>query len=50
MQYGIDIFPYERLRKIKEEVQKKNALNINLIIKAISLFYCKLINKQGVAY
>ena len=38
MQYGIDIFPYQRLKKIKEGVQKKNALNINLIIRAMVYF------------
>jgi len=38
MQYGIDIFPYERLRKVKDEAQKKNALNINLIIRGIIYF------------
>ena len=43
MQYGIDIFPYERLRKIKEEVQKKNALNINLIIRGIVYFTVSLL-------
>ena len=43
MQYGIDIFPYQRLRKIKEEVQKKNALNINFIIKAIVYFTVSLL-------
>ncbi|MBZ9689532.1 stage II sporulation protein E [Clostridium estertheticum] len=43
MQYGIDIFPYQRLRKIKEEVQKKNALNINLIIRAIVYFTVSLL-------
>jgi len=43
MQYGIDIFPYQRLRKIKEEVQKKNALNINLIVKAIVYFTVSLL-------
>ena len=43
MQYGIDIFPYERLRKIKEDVQKKNALNINLIIKGIVYFTVSLL-------
>jgi len=43
MQYGIDIFPYQRLKKIKEEVQKKNALNINLIIKVIIYFAVSLL-------
>lgn len=43
MQYGIDIFPYQRLRKIKEDVQKKNALNINLIIRAIVYFTVSLL-------
>jgi stage II sporulation protein E len=43
MQYGIDIFPYQRLRKLKEDVQNKNALNINLIIKAIVYFTVSLL-------
>jgi len=43
MQYGIDIFPYERLRKIKEGVQKKNTLNINFIIRAIVYFTVSLL-------
>ncbi len=43
MQYGIDIFPYQRLRKIKEEARKKNALNINLIIKGIFYFIVSLL-------
>lgn len=43
MQYGIDIFPYERLRKIKEEAQKKNVLNINLIIRGIVYFTVSLL-------
>lgn len=43
MQYGIDIFPYERLRKIKEGTQKKNALNINLIIRGIIYFAISLL-------
>jgi stage II sporulation protein E len=43
MQYGIDIFPYERLRKIKEDVQKKNALNTNLVIRAIIYFTVSLL-------
>lgn len=43
MQYGIDIFPYERLRKIKEEAQKKSALNINLIIRGIIYFAVSLL-------
>ncbi|MBU3192243.1 stage II sporulation protein E [Clostridium bowmanii] len=43
MQYGIDIFPYERLRKIKEEVQKKNELNINMIIRGIVYFTVSLL-------
>jgi len=38
MQYGMDIFPYERLRKAKDEAQKKNTLNINLIIGGIIYF------------
>ncbi|MCB2298057.1 stage II sporulation protein E [Clostridium tagluense] len=43
MQYGIDIFPYQRLKKIKEEVQKKNELNINLIIRAVVYFTVSLL-------
>ena len=43
MQYGIDIFPYERLRKIKEEAQKKNVLNINLIIRGVVYFTVSLL-------
>ncbi len=43
MQYGIDIFPYERLRKIKEQAQKKNVLNINLIIRGIVYFIVSLL-------
>ncbi len=43
MQYGIDIFPYERLRKIKEEAQKKNVLNVNLIIRGIVYFTVSLL-------
>jgi stage II sporulation protein E len=43
MQYGIDIFPYERLRKIKEQAQKKNALNINLIIRGVVYFTVSLL-------
>ncbi|MBU3101014.1 MULTISPECIES: stage II sporulation protein E [Clostridium] len=38
MQYGIDIFPYERVRKVKGEIQKKNAVNINLILRGILYF------------
>ena len=43
MQYGIDIFPYERLKKIKDEVQKKNALNVNLITRGIVYFAVSLL-------
>ena len=43
MQYGIDIFPYERLRKIKEKTQKKNALNIDLIFRGIVYFTVSLL-------
>ncbi|MCB2356197.1 stage II sporulation protein E [Clostridium estertheticum] len=38
MQYGIDIFPYERVGKVKDEIQKKNALNVNLILRGILYF------------
>ena len=38
MQYGIDIFPYERVRKVKGEIQNKNAVNINLILRGILYF------------
>ena len=43
MQYGIDIFPYERLRKIKDKAQKKNALNISLIARGIVYFTVSLL-------
>ncbi|MGH4050293.1 MAG: stage II sporulation protein E [Clostridium sp.] len=43
MQYGIDIFPYERLRKVKDEARKKNVLNINLIISGIVYFAISLL-------
>ena len=43
MQYGIDIFPYERLRKTKDEAQKKNALNISLIVRGIVYFTISLL-------
>jgi stage II sporulation protein E len=43
MQYGIDIFPYERLRKVKDQSQKKNALNVNLIISGIIYFAISLL-------
>ncbi|MBK5239749.1 stage II sporulation protein E [Clostridium sp.] len=43
MQYGIDIFPYERLRKIKEGAQKKKAININYIIRGIIYFAISLL-------
>jgi len=43
MQYGIDIFPYERLRKVKDEAQKKNALNTSLIIRGIVYFVISLL-------
>jgi len=43
MQYGIDIFPYERLRKVKDEAQKKNTLNVNLIISGIVYFAISLL-------
>ncbi|MFT5875371.1 MAG: stage II sporulation protein E [Clostridium sp.] len=43
MQYGIDIFPYERVRKTKDEAQKKNALNINLIVRGIIYFTVSLL-------
>jgi len=43
MQYGIDIFPYERLRKVKDEARKKNVLNINLIINGIVYFAISLL-------
>jgi len=43
MQYGIDVFPYERLRKIKEQAQKKNALNIRLIIRGVVYFTVSLL-------
>ena len=43
MQYGIDVFPYERLKKVKDEAQKKNALNINLITSGIIYFAISLL-------
>jgi len=43
MQYGIDIFPYERLKKVKDEAKKKNALNTNLIIRGIVYFAVSLL-------
>jgi len=43
MQYGIDIFPYERVRKVKNETQKKNALNVNLILRGILYFTMSLL-------
>ena len=43
MQYGIDISPYERVRKVKDEIQKKNALNVNLILRGIFYFTMALL-------
>lgn len=43
MQYGIDIFPYERVRKVKDKIQKKNALNVNLILRGILYFTMSLL-------
>ena len=43
MQYGAEIFPYERLRKIKEGAKKRDTLNINLVIKGIVYFTISLL-------
>ncbi|MCB2290995.1 stage II sporulation protein E [Clostridium sp. CS001] len=43
MQYGAEIFPYERLRKIKEGTKKRETLNTNLIIKGVVYFIVSLL-------
>lgn len=43
MQYGAEIFPYERLRKIKEGAKKRDALNVNSIIRGIVYFTVSLL-------
>ena len=38
MQYGVEIFPYERIKKIKSEVKKQKLENLSSLFKTISYF------------